>query len=323
MRKTTYVIAGLLALFTATSATAAPVREEGTVPECKPFGVSGHSCRWLLRYEPFQCTPRNPCSKLVIFFSGGNMSCMDRSTKRDRGIGAVLKRYSEDRYIAVCAQPYDEAGADAAGAEPYADTAPRIDALITSIRNSKTVKRLWNGKDLLIAGVSYGASAPVLAMTTTGFDDKPEWKGSRTTAACFHDGIYDIYALDKSLAADRSCNWLRNRAVCLRYKFGKNCPPVAQSATVDKDSAVLSDPSSLAIKTWKLIECGSKINRRQCAPFGDWLPKEPIEAMCKKIDGSSGHTCEFDAQPLGSHLSCALEDAGIDKCRLWFNRNAP
>jgi len=296
-----------------TDADAPPPEEQlFLVDECKGDAGS-EACAWRYRYNKDKCSIDNPCSKLLLFFSGGEMSC-DGDLDSTVGYGKVLKAYADDGYLAICAGIY--IGDVESGAVPYNDEASRVKKIISSIRASSAVKSLWDGKHLLFSGISHGSTAPVIAMARGSDDDADEWQGSGETAACFFDGAYDVVATN-NFAINHSCAFVDR--ICPRYMgTTTGCVLDPNHPEVVADSITGIAPSALKIKNWKLVECGSSYVGALACNF-DFLPAPPIQALCSAIDAGTDHTCAFDSQPTGTHLGCFSTDLGIDQCKAWFN----
>lgn len=301
---------------------ATPAQEgQSTVDACMGMNDIDEACYWRYQYDTTKCSPEKPCSKLVIFFSGGEMNCDDSYQNPSAGYSRVLNGYTSDGYVGVCAGAFLSGTVDAT--IPLNKEADRINALITDIRHSSVIQSIWDGKDLLFAGISNGASGPVDAMANTTLDDQPTWKGSDTTAACFHDGVYDIPAADRFLMTGSPallCRGMRNRVICGRYtNTATGCVPVdSTNPEVALDTITQTDPAAFAIKHWKLVECGSALPA--CAVQGDWVPAAPIQELCSNISADPGHTCTFGSQPNDSHIACMSTADGIANCRDWFDR---
>ncbi len=289
-----------------------------TVPTCTGLGGIAESCSFRYLFDPAVCSPARPCNKLVAFYAGGDQNCAGP------GYTKVLKAYAAAGYVAACLEIFETS--EGSGKEPYFKEADRVDAVLTSYL--AYARPAWTGEHLLISGISHGATAPVTAMARTTRDNA--WKGSVTTGACFYDGIYDINAEDELMATGADggqCTAILSHArVVGRYypsrplvhSCGNNkcaCDP-QHAPEMDTDSITAVAPAELAIKKWKLIECGSATPT--CA--GDVVPAGPIQALCKNIrdnGAASGHECTDDAMPNDTHLVC--HHTGIDRCLAWFD----
>ena len=296
---------------------------EGEVDLADCAGIDGIDEPCTLRYlfDPGRCSVSSPCSRLVVFFSGGEMDC------GLPGYTTILEAFALSGFVAVCAQLFQTPGAS--GDEPYNDEAPRVDLAIRSALDAGAVRAVWSGEHLLISGVSHGATAPVIAMARTALDDG--WHGSGVTAACFFDGIYDIGELDLFLAFGDSgspCNLVLSHARAVGRYYDADplvhsclndkcfCDP-DHSPEMDEDTVSGVDPSELAVSQWKLIECGSAMN--PC--LQDVVPAGPIETLCSRINAGPFSACVYDPMPEDSHIECA--STGVDRCVTWFDSLLP
>jgi hypothetical protein len=304
-----------------------PPEAEFYVEKCQGLNSVDQECYYRYRYDPEQCGGDAKCSKLVIYFSGGGMKCDESFGDESANYSKILKGFSDDGYVAVCAGIYLEGHQnDEIRRIPRHEEKDRVDELISAIRESDAIQKLWDGSRLLIAGVSNGATVPVVVMARHDVDESEQWKGSQTTAACFYDGVYDVIEVDDQLKRyPISCRGVRNASICYRYTGAANCPdgPDPDNSDVVLDSVTTVDPSQYAITEWKIIECGSNLPAPICGTTGDWdrdwVTKGPMESLCDQIESGANHNCTFDPLPDQGHLSCAASDSGIAKCRVWFN----
>jgi hypothetical protein len=279
------------------------------------LGESGVTERCLLVTDASACLGAR-CSKLVVVFSGGEMGCDDGA-----GYAGVLAGYAARGYAAVCINSFETA--DGSGAVPYVDEASRIDVAVRAATAGPWARAYWTGEDLLLEGISHGATAPVILMARTALDDQPHWRGTHFTAGCFFDGIYDPQATSDLLATGvvggRPCE------SPVSYQRGQEryCGP---GAGVDPDAPcdLAAEPkaildtitavpaSAYAVRDFQLFECGS--NLRPC--LGDIVAGEPVAALCRTLDAGPEHTCAFVALPDDSHLTCHADH--YDRCRAWF-----
>jgi hypothetical protein len=163
-------------------------------------------------------------------------------------------------------------------------------------------------------------------MARHDIDDRAEWKGSQTTAACFYDGIYDVIQVDDQLKRyPISCRRVRDASICYRYTGAADCPDGPDPGNLDVVlySVTTVDPSKYAFTDWKIVECGSNLPAQICRVIGDrdgdWIPKGSMESLCNQIESGVDHNCTLDLLSDQGHLSCAASDSGIDRCGLWFN----
>lgn len=288
------------------------------VDECSELGSGSEKCQWTFAFNSEACSNKK-CNKLVIYFSGGQMTCPSAEQNPN-----YLAHYASRGFLAVCAKLYETSS----GSHfiSFGEESSRSDELIKNIRENYYVKNLWNGKELLIAGVSHGASVPVIAMARHDFDSHDHWKASQKTAACFYDGIYNTQS-QLSFLYDNSCGI----GAILKYEdaYARYCPwtggtfqaswpqpSTCQNSLTEFDTLDTFNVQNLSIKNWKLIECGSALSQK-CNQ--DMVPAEPIDALCEKIDTSSEHSCHYQSYPNVTHINCGIGSESIDSCASWFD----
>lgn len=317
---------------------------EKQVTSCQNYSTNNKTglqpCAWKYRFDPARCT-NAACSKMVVFFSGGQMNCGIAGVAGD--YEDILDFYAQHGYVAVCAQTYYNA-ADS-GRYLYSKESVRVNEIMKSIRADATIAGAWNGQDLLFSGGSHGATSPVLSMARSDYDSTSTWKGSRKTAACYFDGVYDQNA-QLQFTIDNNCHGTVANMVPLSFErqvdrycgvgYAENaeavgavnpvCPTYA-TASAD-DTVVGVDPSAFSVTKWKLISCGSNPNNVQGWPACNWdvVANEPVQALCNKLNGPStvagtpAHSCSYKALtlPQYNHYNCAQQ--GIEECRTWFEQ---
>ncbi len=306
---------------------AGPNRPIQTVAACKGLNKSNEPCLWWHQVDSKRCEGK--CSKLVIYFAGGDQSCSLPPAYLDQYYGGVANAYAEAGYVFVCANIFQNTFTPAAAAVPYADEAERIDHLVRSITAHPKIRALWNGTKLLFSGISHGSTAPVIAMKQKKYDDQISWKGTKTTGACFLDGQYDpgynrLFWL--SPAQRESCAWFVGRTICGRYQGSFFCNPFLPNDGLSRDTIVDTlrktptiRPSDFAVANWKLVECGSKIGGCEVGAEADMLPAAPIAELCRQISSLPGHSCEFASEPEKSHEECGLAGVADRQCIGWFD----
>lgn len=286
---------------------AAPAFEDRwLIPECRD-DLSKESCVAKLRYSENKCSAERPCTKLVVYFTGGLMSCDDETVTT-----SVLRAYAEDSFVAVAACPFESLKASNT---PSWKHAPRVDLLLKMIRSHPRVKAAWSGEHFLLAGFSQGATSPVVTIARTALEEAPHWRGEKTTAACFLDGVYDVFALNEFLVSDPTCRRLRQTTLCERYGED-DCPEKLPADHPDllEDSILETPPAAFGIGNWSMVECGSKLPRPLCRLNGDAIPAGPILARCASLP-----SCEAVSLPKVSHRECPSPKHGTLQCREWFN----
>lgn len=273
------------------------------------FGETGVGEQCVLVTDASACT-ETKCSKLVVIFSGGEMGCVTGT-----GYSHVLESYAGHGYAAVCINYFESP--EGSGSAPYVDEATRIDIALREATAGEWAQAYWTGEDLLLEGISHGATAPVILMARTNLDLQPHWHGSRKTAGCFFDGIYDPVATANLLATGGI-----GGAPCPLYHrmFERYCGlgatpdtcNLSSQAKVQEDTITQVLPFRFAIRDFQMFECGSALN----ACLGDTVAGPPIRDLCQRIDGSPNHSCSFGSLPLQSHLTCHANR--FDSCRVWF-----
>jgi hypothetical protein len=294
-----------------------PPPASGTIVLDGCLGLTGVAERCTLVTNGDGCTG-GKCRKLVVVFSGGEMGCLTGSGYKD-----ALAGFAARGYAAVCINYFDTS--TGSGSKPYIDEASRIDFAVREATTGAWARTYWTGEDLLLEGISHGATAPLILMARTTLDDQPHWRGSRFTGGCFFDGAYDQAATASLLATGalggKPCTFPVSHARWLeRY-----CGPGATGATCDltKEPKALVDtitrvpPAAFAIRDFKMFECGSALP----ACSGDIVAGAPVEALCKSLEAGPAHTCSFGALPTDGHLTCHGNQ--YDSCRTWFEGLLP
>jgi hypothetical protein len=259
-----------------------------------------------------------PCERLVVVFSGGEMGC-----ESGRGYRTVLDGYAARGYAAVCINYFDTP--EGSGAAPYLDEAARIDLAVREATTGPWARTYWTGRDLLLEGISHGATAPVILMARTAREEAPHWHGTRVTAGCFFDGSYDQAATAALLRTGAAGGQPCTTPVSHARGLARYCGPGATSATCDltREPKALADtvtevpPEAYAIHDFKMFECGS--GRPPCS--GDIIPGPPIAALCNGLDAAPTHRCSFVSLPEDGHLTCHAN--AWDQCRAWFEGLLP
>jgi hypothetical protein len=258
------------------------------------------------------------CSKLVVVFSGGEMGCATGP-----GYRAVLDGYAARGYAAVCINYFDTA--EGSGASPYLSEAARIDLAVREATTGAWARAYWSGEDLLLQGISHGATAPVILMARTDLEDQPHWRGRRFTAGCFFDGAYDQAATADLLATGAIGRRPCTTPVSFNRWLERYCGAGASASTCDlrtnpralADTITDTPPSNLSIRDFRMFECGSALP----ACSGDIVAGAPIQNLCTRIDASPTHTCSFVALPSDGHLTC--HGSQWEQCRTWFEGLIP
>jgi len=298
-----------------------PFAGDRKIAECAANGTGNEACAWRYIYDA-KCAD-SKCPNLVVYFSGGQMSCPDPEASPNSYLG----RYSSKGYVAVCAKIFDSS--DSSGDFPMNREATRVDLLMKAITSDPAIKQGWSGERLLISGTSHGATAPVIAMARTNLDESASWKGTKVTAACFFDGIYHAKNFMELNSNAKNTNPVGKSCPLYERAYGRYCPwtgnlnipatwphpNTCQNEDTVKDTITNVNPSNFAIKHWKLIECGSALDF--CS--ADLVPAAPINYLCNRIAGTAEHSCAFASFPAKSHLMCGADIESMDSCRTWFD----
>jgi hypothetical protein len=276
-------------------------------------GTTGVDEACVLVVDATACTSA-PCSRLVVVFSGGEMGC-----DSGRGYAGVLAGYAAHGYAAVCVNAFETAVGS--GAAPFVDEARRIDIAMRAATTSAWARAYWTGEELLVQGISHGATAPVVLMARTELEGQAHWQGQSFTAGCFFDGSYDQPATADLLAtgdAGQPCTEPVSHARWLERYCGEGATAstcdLRTNAKAIEDTVSGSPAARFAIRQFQMFECGSELP----ACSGDIIPSAPIETLCANLDASSSHVCSFTRLPRDGHLSCHARY--FDDCRTWFER---
>jgi hypothetical protein len=276
-------------------------------------GVSGVNETCTLIKNASACTTTR-CSKLVVVFAGGEQGCNPTTG----GYAAVISSYAARGWASICINYFETS--DGSAMVPYAAEAPRLDMAMREATTGTWARQYWTGEDLLIEGISHGATAPITLMARTTLDNAPHWRGTRKSGVCMFDGVYDTQAIGSFLRTGRSgmpCLFpLSYTRLLSRYCGAGATEATCNLATLPsalEDTVTGVAPSEFALRDFKLFECGSALP----ACSDDITPRAPIEMMCSRLNAPPGSRCSFEALPNLSHLNChAME---YDRCRTWFD----
>lgn len=293
-----------------TSVAAPPAVGQTIVEACR--GETGVDEVCTLVTNASACTSER-CDKLVVVFSGGEQGCTSGT-----GYGEVLAGYAAHGYAAVCINYFETA--EGAGTAPYVDEVARIDLAVREATTGPWAEAYWTGGELLLEGISHGATAPVILMARTLRDEQAHWRGTRFTAGCFFDGSYDQAATASLLATGAVGGTACETPVSYQRWLDRYCGIGALPADCDlssvpkavEDTITGLPAAAFAIRDFRLVECGSGL--RPC--LGNIIPEAPIQTLCDRLAASPGHTCTYDSLPDIGHLTCHAER--YDDCRTWF-----
>jgi hypothetical protein len=273
-------------------------------------GMSGVNETCTIVFNATACTTAK-CSRLLVLFSGGEMGCVTGA-----GYSAVMANYSAHGWAAACINYFETSSGS--GAVPYYMERDRLDASVAAVTAGQWATAYWTGEDLLLEGISHGASSPLIVMARFGVDAQPHWQGTRATGGCFFDGT-----VNQSASADLLKTGARGGRPCtfpVSYErmLERYCPANPSGCNLDTNENALLDlvadapAANFSLKKWRMAECGSEM-----APCtGDIIPMAPFQQLCAGIQKGPSHTCDWFRLPLDGHLTCHAHHAF--ECRMWF-----
>lgn len=290
---------------------------------CDGIGPGTEDCHARLLWHPAACGG-GPCKRLVVYWSGGEQSCADGN------YDATIGHYADAGFVAACAQTFTTS--DEAGRYPYADELDRMSHIIARLRQE--AGGAWDGSELLIAGVSHGATAPVAAIASGRvFHEQPEvWTGRDRTAVVLFDGISNPAALEEWTATQSNCASWHSRFVGrygdgapLVHRCGNGacyCANPPHAADWARDTTVIgatSPPSPYECDDftgdadtsilYRYVSCGGG-SAPPCGMLGTIIPDDQQTAPAQALDGCPGVTVSYQDLPGCAHIVCG----GWDSC---------
>lgn len=261
-------------------------------------------------------------------------------------------RVGHPDYVTACVQPLypGELLPSSIGA-PERDVAV-MSALTAALRTGADTGA-WTGERLLMAGCSAGASRyPVVAAR---YPDDAQWLGTRTTAACFSDGVIDVAYQDRFVgeaAGGASCAMRHDRIArgytvasptaghaCAGSPGGQcACDPAHASRSFPGDcgdgdcvafDSIVGDgpgglalapgvvPGDFAVRSWKLVGEGDRFRATAQRCERDVVGEAPMAALCTALDADPDRTCTFLSLPDSQHCGTFMRDLGTI-CVDWF-----
>jgi len=312
-----------------------------TVPACDGLAPGSEDCHYRLLWRPDACG--GTCSKLLVYWAGGEQSCADG--KYD----PLLEKWADSGVLVACAQPFTTS--EEAGRYPYADERGRMELLTGRIRAQASTLSAdgvagWDGRYLVIGGVSHGATAPVAAIARSrAFVNRPDiWTGKDGTAVILFDGISDPARLEASigLADDPACAPWHARFV---GRYGAKAP-LAHSCDNDacycagggqgweRDTTVVGQtagpnwpgsPYSCAdLGTpaqrvqYRVVSCGGG-QAAPCGALGDIIPDDQQTRLVDALATCPEVAVTYHDHPGCGHSLCGSWDfCGGEKARSWL-----
>jgi len=296
-------------LLVAVAASAQPAaKQEQKIVECSGLNGVNENCELVLNAEA--CVSK-PCSKLVLIFSGGEMGCVT-----GEGYSSVIADYSANGWAAACLNYFETS--EGSAAVPYHQEVDRLNFGVAAATSGDWAHQYWTGEELLLEGISHGATTPPVVMARYGADNQTAWQGTRRTAGCFFDGSMNPAATAALLATGGLRGTPCKVLLTLDRWLGRYCPDDPAECDLSKNPDAILDniedvsPDNFHLRQWRLTECGSEMP----ACTADILPMGPQEKLCTMIDGGEGYSCDFKRLPKDSHLTCHQTHAF--ECREWF-----
>jgi hypothetical protein len=307
----------------------------------RDLGPRCGQCQYRTMIDTTQCTRESPCDRLFLLWAA--MDCA--SEEAGNTMRAVASRPG---WVAACAQPLfpGEMLPTTLGAPA------RDNDTVSAIFNALRTSGVWTGQDLLMGGCSAGATRyPVVAARTP---DDTGWLASRTNAACFSEGVFDLATQDRitgegAATGATSCGFRHQRIITgftsatARPGHGCEASPGAQCAC-DPLHATRSWPGScgsgdclsyesivspsgsfasgitgadFAIPNWKLVSEGNDFAATPDRCVRDVVPEAPIASLCQRIDEDPTRTCTLDRFPAAAHCSTYWRNLSTG-CLSWF-----
>jgi hypothetical protein len=293
-----------------------------TLPGCGTLAPGVEDCHFRLQWDPAHCGG-GACERLLVYWSGGEQACADGS------YDPLMARYVEAGFVAACAQPFTTG--DEAGQYPFTAEFPRMDLLTARIRAEAGAA--WDGTHLLIAGVSHGGTAPVVAIASARafHDHAAVWTGSTHTAVILFDGISNPATLEQFVGGETGCGLFHGRFVG-RYGDGAPlahgcangacyCSTPAHAADWAGDTTVIgatAPPSPYTCDDftgdgqtilYRYVSCGGEGAPVCNLAGGDLIPDDQQLLPQQALAVCPGVTTSYQDFPACAHTMCSTWDS--------------
>lgn len=307
-----------------------------TLPACDGLAPGVEDCHYRLLHRPAACGGA-ACSRLIVYWSGGEQGCADGT------YDPLLERWADSGLTVACAQPFTTS--DESGRYPYADELERMHHLTRRIREHAALA--WDGRYLVIAGVSHGATAPVAAIASArAFETRPEvWTGRDGTAVILFDGISDPARLEATIGRmrDPGCGLWHARFV------GRYAPSAPLTHACDNgacycagggrrwevDTTVVgqvggpdwpaspytcADLGSPAQRIhYRVVSCGGG-QAEPCGALGDIIPDDQQTRFSDALSTCPDLSVHYGDHPGCAHTLCGAWDfCGGKRAREWLD----
>ncbi|MEM9386960.1 MAG: hypothetical protein AAGA68_18000 [Pseudomonadota bacterium] len=243
-------------------------------------GTNIIDCSFVYRVDTSECNAITPCDNLVVSFSGGGMRCEadDIDPNAMPPGGGQVDGYAQhlDRYItagnylvvqACVVEPGDrERQVRPSNHLPFHLEANRVKALLERIQVEPRIGQGWNGKHLLLSGVSHGPAALILGLARSDMerDARALFRGTVKSGICAYDAPLDAIARERDyvlVEAPHYCNGEGNGTrvnnICKRFRVNVPqggsfaCNELLPEGVGDEQCATLSGPAPAGCELMK------------------------------------------------------------------------
>jgi hypothetical protein len=306
---------------------------------CNGIAPGSEACHFQMRWKNAGCCAQAKCSRLVVYWAGGNQTC-------DTGAYVpLLEAYADRGFVAACAQPFTTEAEG--GKYPYHVEFERMHYLMQEIRAQAA--SLWDGSKLLISGVSHGATAPAVAIASQkAFVSHPAvWMGGSHTAVVLFDGISNPKTLEEwtgAQPAGSGCGLFHQRFVG-RYGDGSPllhgcnngacyCSSPAHAEDWNKDTVLIgsvSPPSpyqcahftpAAGSVLYRHVSCSGIPGSNACGLAGDIVPDDQQLLAHQAIKDCPGVVASYAKYDCAHTLCGAFSpNCGGDDALTWLQAN--
>jgi len=309
------------------------------VPGCNGLGPGTESCYYQIGYNDRLCSPQQPCTRLLIYWGGGN------ETAQYGKLDPLMEWWAAQGYIVMIGQTFTTS--EESGLYPFFEEYARLTWMTNETRSYCQQQNLWSGEYLVIGGVSQGASAPPISIANSmAFRTAPQvWTGNISTAVVLFDGISSSASWEEWLGSfspkDYPLCWgMHSRAVS-RYGDGtpkrhscrndmcycSNPPNAAMWANDTIQLNSLAPPSPYTCKSitpttgevyWFISSCSGAKGSSPCEPLGDFVPDYEQSALYDSIKDCDGLSARYVIKQGCGHGRCGTPQCGAQEANDWL-----
>jgi hypothetical protein len=306
---------------------------------CNGIAPGSEACHFQMRWKSAGCCEASKCSRLVVYWAGGNQTC-------DTGAFVpLLEAYADRGFVAACAQPFTTEVEG--GKYPYHVEFDRMHHLMQEIRAQAA--GLWDGSKLLISGVSHGATAPAVAIASRkALATYPAvWLGGSHTAVVLFDGISNPKTLEEwagAQPAGSGCGLFHQRFVG-RYGDGAPllhgcnngacyCSSPAHAEDWNKDTVLIGSESppgpyqcadftpAAGSVLYRHVSCSGVPGSNACGLAGDIIPDSQQLLAHQAIKDCPGVVASYANYDCAHTLCGAFSpNCGGDDAVAWLEAN--